>query len=97
MELESGDCIRYDKMGGEAVWNVSVEVVTLNSPGRHLKLLPGSFYLLNVASALFFFFCLPTTLLPSIILPLFFFLFSPLFGFLTRQEDVHLVKHWGEE
>lgn len=60
--------IGYNKMGGEAAWNVvSVEVVTLNPPGRHLKLLPGSFFPLNVASALFFFCCLPTTQLPFII------------------------------
>lgn len=32
-------CMRHDKMGGEAARNaVSVEAITSNSPGRHLKL-----------------------------------------------------------
>lgn len=53
--------VGYNKMEGEAAWNVSVEVVTSNSPGTHLKLLPGSFFPLNVASALSFFYRLPTT------------------------------------
>lgn len=71
-------CVGYNKIGGEAAWNVeSVEVVTSNSPGRHLKLLPGPFYPLNVASALFFSLCLATTLLPFIILPFFFNLSLP--------------------
>lgn len=57
--------------GGEAacmlyLWKSS------NSPGRRLKLLLGSFFLQNEASALVLLFCLPTTPLPFVTLPLIF-------------------------
>lgn len=58
--------------GGAEGILVSVEVVTSNSPGRHLKLLPGSFSLFKVIS-----------MFPSIFL--FLFLPSDIFKFFNVQ------------